>query len=251
MKQNLLMTVRGFKEMTRTCIETMCKTLDYKPNLIIVDGSEPKDAIHEDELAEWTESEKLSLTNILLYRPGCTSPQGLNIGLRFIESEICLNDRIIMKQHNTWLLNNDIVFKKRGWLRELASLFYAHDSHKLGIVGSTSMSVFGWKFVDGGIWGFNMETAQSIKEGDTYLDERLCYCCVDVDMSIRMEKAGKKNVVALGLEHGQDPMFDHLVSRTTYGHEGEQVVLEKRRPEFRHLIDKHGRLDGQEGYAGI
>jgi len=238
----VIMTVKGRKDLTWQCLETLKETLIGNENftpyiyLILVDAGDMLEEFGATTFLNFVAPHSF-ITAGYLSAKGCGISEGWNRGINALMKTYPSTPR---EEIDVWLLNNDVIFKKEGWLEALSNRLHVPGT---GLVGSSAMSVFGHPFATGGIWGFNLATALSIAEDGKILDEKFNYSCQDVDLSIRMSKAGYVVTHVPGVELGDDPMMTHLVSQTVYSNESEQSVLEKRKPEFEYLIQKHGRKE--------
>lgn len=230
----IAMTVKGKKDLTENCLRTLSRTLerDKIHALAIVDASSPADQIDQIELRGWLGNSTLLLDYKV--EEGCGIVYGWN---RAIDNLIALTPNIDKEQVNLWILNNDVVFRKPGWLDRLNDRLSQPGT---GVVGSTSMSVFGHNFSTGGIWGFNLAKAVEVAEDGKILDERLNYCCQDVDISIRLAKVGLPPTHVPGTEYVEDPYLEHAISKTVMDI-GYSRVMEIRAVEEQILIEKHGK----------
>lgn len=239
----VIMTVKGRKDLTEECLRSMVRTLDLPIGFVLVDagvGPEERfglgvmeDVFQNKEYVYWYLHEFMV----------CNIPEGWNYGLRLLDYHRAVSEP---DRTNVWLLNNDVTFHRRGWLSMLANRL--REGHT-GMAGSTAASVFGLGFASGGIWGFRWDAAMEVAEEGKVLDERLNYCCQDVDLSQRMRKAGWEFSHVPELEHREGPYLIHMESQTVSA-TGNERLRELRAPERRILIDKHGREDGKSGYDG-
>lgn len=242
----IVMTYKGRKDLTKQCLQGLVRTLDRPAVLSLVDAGEGAEVVTDKELQEWLGVKQEgaifdgNLRGYFLSRwPSYRITESWNIGITSIEDEL-KRLWVSPEQVTIWVLNNDVVFNRPGWLSSLETRL---DVPGTGLVGSSAMSVFGHPFVTGGIWGFNLAVGKSVAENGKILDERLNYCCQDVDISIRVAKAGYVITHVPDVELSSQPMITHLVSQTMYTLEPESTVLEKRKAEFDILIQKHGRRE--------
>ncbi len=244
----IVMTVRGRKDLTEQCLRSMVATLGSEQVLLsLVDAGEGEDKIVPSrELNFWIGGLNGPMIETYFHESGCGISRGWNLALERVHHFWC-EDEI-----NCWLLNNDVVFKKTGWLKLLADRLAVPGT---GMVGCYGMSVFGHAFVTGGIWGFRYSDAAALAsvEGGKILDEgRFNLSLQDVDLSLRFAKAGYTVTHVPGLEFGEDPYMVHAISSTGLKLHGSEAALRKlREPERRAFIDKWGRKDGKEGYEGV
>src|SRR3972149_8784262 len=235
----IIMTVKGQKHLTRQCLRGLFETARRDFKLIIVDAGEDSERFLP---ADWHDIE--GEFEVLIH-PKMAISAAWNEGMASI---LKTQPNLFTEECDIWLLNNDVIFHRPVWF-DLLSL-RLNDSD-VGMVGTSSMSLFGHPFVTGGIWGFNLANALEIAEDGRILDEQLNYSCMDVDLSIRFSRAGYLVTHVPGIEWGPDPMITHLISQTVYANEGMREVFKKREPERRRIIDKHGRKDGLFGYEGV
>ena len=244
----IIMTVRGRKDLTAQCLRSMVATLDGEQVLLsLVDAGEGSEKIlYSQELNVWLGGLNGPVIETYFHEPGCGISTGWNIAIERA------NHYWHNEEMNCWLLNNDVVFKKPGWLKLLAGRLAVPGT---GMVGCYGMSVFGHPFVTGGIWGFRYFDASALvlaEGGGDILDEHFDKSLQDVDLSLRFAKAGYTVTHVPGLEHGEDPYMVHSVSSTGLTLHGSEAALRKlREPERRAFIDKWGRKDGKEGYEGV
>jgi GT2 family glycosyltransferase len=239
----VIMTVKGRKDLTERCVRSFAATTsEDERTLLLADGSEYEDRVTHEEWMTWFPRSVL----LPVPCPNTNISQGWNAGIQFwmrIKPDMT-NDRI-------WLLNNDVVFRKPGWLKLLSDRL---DVPGTGMVGAYTMSVFGLPFATGGIWGFPFGVAMQVaEEGYTkkVLDERFNLSCQDVDLSVRIANAGYTVTHVPDIEFGNDPYLLHGISQTvSQGHSPEELY-KMREPERKLLIDKHGRRDGRIGYDGV
>lgn len=102
----------------------------------------------------------------------------------------CTDDDIVV------LLNNDIVFKKQGWLEKLVDPLA---SSEVGISGSKLMGWNGFNFAEGAFIAFRLSNAKAIAENGKIFDEQFLFTCEEVDFCYRMERSGKR-LVETGIE---------------------------------------------------
>lgn len=243
----IAMTVRGRKDLTKQCLNTLNNTLEEETVVVsLVDAGEGEDRISRyGELDAWMDLLNGYRTVMLMeYVPGTSISQGWNLAMQILA--LYWNP----EETNCWLLNNDVVFKKPGWLKLLADRLAVPGT---GMVGCYGMSVFGHPFVTGGIWGFRLCDALRLAENGKILDEEHFNLSLqDVDLSLRFVKAGFTVTHVSGIEFGEDPYLVHGISQTGLALHGSETALRKlREPERRAFIDKWGRKDGKEGYEGV
>lgn len=241
MKQVIAMTVKGKKDLTRECLKTMSATVgrDTEIELVIVDATPARDScIMHSDLSQWLTDNFLS---DISYYPGLGISASWNECFDMLDAE---------KPTMVWVVNNDVIFKRAGWL-DLMIDRLADPS--MAMVGAYSMSVFGHGFVTGGVWGFKLQDALSIVDANgNILDESMNSSMQDVDLSVRFEKAGRGITHVPGIEYGDEPYVVHAISQTQLAEHGTMNKLyEIRAQERRFFIDKHGRKDGLELYAGV
>lgn len=238
MQTFIAMTVKGRYDLTKNCLTTMGQTLreDQIDAISLVDATPASDTdqIDVDKMREWLGSgaETISYVN----QP-CKIVEGWNLSIAEL-IKLFPNSR--HEEVNVWIVNNDVWFRKLGWLDRLNARL---NQPGTGIVGSYSMSVFGHTFSTGGIWGFNLANALKVAENGKILDERLNYCCQDVDISIRLANIGLPPTHVPDTEYGPDPYLEHGISKTVMQDLGHDRVMSIRSEEEKILIDKHGRKD--------
>ena len=231
----LVMTVKERKDLSRDCLCTMRETLLSLVPLYIVDAS-TNNPLTQVEIKAWYGQEAEYLENASY---GIVA--GWNRGM----------DKVWEKHPDAdvWLVNNDVVFKRQGWLDRLSNRL--NISPDVGVIGDYCNILFGHKFASGGVWGFNLARARGLAENGKILDEQLNFCGQDVDICIRMMKAGFEVNFAEGMEYGPDPYILHLESATMRTSHQQAELYKLREPERKRIIDKHGRKDYKEGYEGV
>jgi len=241
----IVMTVKGRQDLTEACLRSMVKTLDEVISFVLIDAGIGKDRFSLDLLFDLLDPcENIPKGGWHYRNADCNIPQGWNYGLNVVQ-EAGYDPDVT----NVWLLNNDVVFKKSGWLSQLDMKL---EESGVGLVGTYGMSVFGWPFVTGGIWGFKLSDALRLREGLQVFDERFAHSLQDVDLCIRFANAGLTVTHVPRMEFGDDPYLVHAISQTELSLHGSMEDLYKlREPERRLFIDKWGRRDGKEGYEGV
>src|SRR3972149_2365651 len=99
----IVMTVRGRKDLTFKCLETLSDTLgaeEIVTALYLVDASEPDLLVETYEIF----GKYLNVPIVLVPRPGYGISKGWNTGIDRVRD---LNP--VPDQTNIWLLNNDVV----------------------------------------------------------------------------------------------------------------------------------------------
>jgi len=233
----IAMTVLGRQDLTDRCLKTAAETIgDEIVKICLVDAGEGRDKTNVERLYASVANSGIVL--MYVHKPACGISDGWNTAMGKLSG---------WPDVNCWVLNNDVEFRKAGWLKLLEDRLRVPGT---GMVGCYGMSVFGWPFVTGGIWGFRLDAVPT--EGGKILDERFNYSLQEVDLSIRLAKMGYAVTHVPGLEHGDDPYLVHGISQTGLSLHGSEVQLRKlREPERRAFIDKWGRKDGKEGYEGV
>lgn len=242
-KNAILMTVKNQKGLTDQCLQTMLYTAGSEIDYVsFVDGSDDDQTFSAESI-----SALLFPTiqrKVMFAQKKCTISEGWNEALSLLINRLTLEfnpkDSGFRTDVNIWYLNNDVVFVKRDWLRTLADRLEVEGT---GLVGSSAMSVFGHPFATGGIWGTTLKIALEVAEEGKVLDERLNFAYQDVDLSVRIAKAGYVVTHVPNVELGDDPMMKHLVSKTVYANEGESNVMNVRAKEAEIFVQKHGRRE--------
>lgn len=242
----IVMTVKGRRDLTETCFRTMKETLlpDEDPHIVLIDAAtEVEDKVWYDDLKSYYDTTGLRPV-YLFHKDGFGISKAWNEGIQLSEMAAIkpMGDDLV------WLLNNDVAFKRSGWLTALSDRLLVPGT---GMVGTYGMSVFGLPFVTGGIWGFRLSVALEVAEDGKVLDERLNWSCQDVDLSVRIAKAGYTVTHVPGIEWGENPMLVHGISQTMLSERPLHELYKMREPERRVLIDKHERRDGKIGYDGV
>lgn len=241
----VVMTVKGRRDLTETCFRTMGETLvgEKLPIIVLIDaGRESEEKVWLEDIREWYDLSKLE--PVCIFRgEGFGISEAWNFGIQLVAKRIKPSDQDLI-----WLLNNDVTFKRSGWLKALEDRLLIPGT---GMVGTSAMSVFGLPFATGGIWGFRLPVALQVAEDGEILDERLNWSCQDVDLSLRIAKAGYTVTHVPGIEWGENPMMLHGISQTMLSDRSLHELYKMREPERRILIDKHGRRDGKTGYDGV
>jgi len=239
----VVMTVKGRLDLTRQCLVGLAKTAKQViDKVVIVDAAmfPSSDFVDAAYARLWYGGDVIVITST-----GCNIPEGWNTGISYARDFVKVgagDEKLI------WLLNNDVEFIASGWLEKMEQRLREPGT---GMVGTGAMSVFGLPFVTGGVWGFRLKVADEVSETSEVLDNRLHFCCQDVDLSVRIAKAGYVVTHVPGIEWGEAPMLVHMISQTMLADHTEKQLYELREPERKILIDKHGRRDGRSGYDGV
>lgn len=163
--------------MTKTCLETLHDTADSDYELLTIDNGSHDELMMSAMISDFNKT------------------------LGHVPSSLWINDRNepIAKIWNeaiarstgdiVMLLNNDIVFHKKGWMSAMAAPLYRPS---IGIVGSKLMSWNGFQFVEGAFITFRKSEALAIAEDGKIFDERFDFTCEEVDFCRRMERYGKQ-----------------------------------------------------------
>ena len=246
MLEILVWNIRGRKDLTDQCFKTMRPTVDWSTiRVMILDASLPnEDPITTDDMLRWIPG---GTPWHLFKHPGFGLSQGWNTLVGYARDTL---KGLGIDPHtaNFWLVNNDLIFLKPGWLELLSNRLGQGNT---GEIATGKMTVFGHNFVSGAVIGFNLGKILDLMPSGEIMDLDLNYAYGDVLMSMMIEKAGYELQVVFGIEWGNDPYIIHLISQTVYGREGQDKVMEYRREEGKKFIDRYGRKDGLPGYEGL
>jgi GT2 family glycosyltransferase len=227
-KNVIVMTVKGHTALTYQCLETLKSTIgvDSIP-IIIIDAAEAHDKVDLSAIPSDLEVHYENWSN-------CGISRGWNIGIELAET-------IVGDIGNVWLLNNDVTFDKVGWWQKLNDKL---NEPNVGIVGTYAMYSEDVKagFITGGIWGFKLSIAKSVAEDGKILDEHTNFAGQDVDLSVRIARAGytvtcTEGVELFGVDPAIGPMLTHRISATTGL---EDSSMSKRSEEMAYLRQKYG-----------
>lgn len=165
-------------DMTRNCITSLCATASQQFELILIDNGSrdyPKTYEFLNELAGVGSEYKLSARVVR------------NEGNIAISK--CWNDTILQTSgEQIFLVNNDIVFHRKGWMTVV--LDSLHRSN-VGAVGLQGMSWNGFTFIEGAFFCFNRGLVGQLAgpEGRMF-DEQFIFSCEDADVCRRMQNIG-------------------------------------------------------------
>ena len=181
---NVPVRTQEIHSMTKTCLETLVNTADLDYELICIDnGSDDNQATFSmmvDVLRPY--EGKNNLRDLVVSWKEGNKP----VSTRWNEAvQVAKGDVIV-------LLNNDMVFRQRGWLSMLDG---PARRSEVGAVGSRSLHWNGFYFLEGSILAFRKEVALETA-GDNYhvFDEQFEFSCEDADFSQRLQNRGKQLV---------------------------------------------------------
>lgn len=231
-----ILTCKGRKDLTEACFRSMSSTLGVLTQdalMIVVDAARGQDALTHDDVRVWL-AERMPV--IYTQWPNCTLTSGWNYAIDSLRTILPADYRL--DQVNVYLMQNDAIFLKEGWLTKLEDALTARS---VGTIGTSGMSVFGYSFVTGVIQGFRLSDGLAVAENGKVIDGRFNHAYPDVDLSIRFTKAGYRNYRVPGMEYGEDPYIKHLVSATMYSEHGVDKTLEMRASEEQIFLEKWGK----------
>ena len=160
--------------MTRTALETLSETADAQHQRVLVDNGSGDGGVMAGLLSEFLRIEN---SDCLVNHP------------RNEAVSRCWNDAILNYAMGDMilLLNNDVVFQRKGWVGMLAD---AARRPGIGAAGSRVLSWNGQTFLEGSFLAFRKEAALAIAENGQIFDEQFTFTCEDVDFSRRILKSG-------------------------------------------------------------
>lgn len=231
-----ILTCKGQKLLTEQCLSTMAATLGVLTQpamLVVVDAAEGQDALTYEELRAWTDKR---LDVIYTRWVCCTLTRGWNFAINSIK-HLVLPDQNLAKVY-VHLTQNDAIFLKEGWLQKIEE---ALGKPNVGSTGTSQGVTDGYPFVTGVIQSFILSDGLIVAVGDKIIDERFNHAYPDVDLSIRFSRAGYKNARVEGIEYGNDPYIQHIISATMYSEHGVDKVMAMREEEKQIFLSKWGK----------
>lgn len=166
--------------MTRIALETLAETADLEHQRVLVDNGSGDAGMMLGLLSEFLRVENRDYV--------ITYPHNEAIAH-------CWNDAIMNYAMGDpiLLLNNDVVFQKKGWMSVLVD---ALRPDGVGAAGSRLLSWNGHTFLEGSFLAFYKWAALQVAENGQIFDEQFQFTCEDLDLCVRLQKHGLALAVA-------------------------------------------------------
>lgn len=196
---SVIVVGKGMWPVTQRCLETLLETTKGRTlDLIYLDNGSPAGEDSWERAVKW--SWETYRCKILKFDPpGVSLAHAWNVGFGMTYAQYHPEGRIL-------ILNNDLFFKKAGWLDQLeVELSF----EGIGITGPRGMSWFFSSFIQGSIFAFRPEMFYA--GGETGFDERFVFTCEEVDFNQRIQRDGYR---ISQLPHLMGEYIEHLEGAT-------------------------------------
>lgn len=208
---SVVVVAKGMWPVTQRCLETLLETTNGKTlDLIYLDNGMPASENSWEQAVKW--SWETYKCKVLKFEKAVSLAHAWNVGFGMTYAQYCTDGAVLF-------INNDLIFKKSGWLEQFEIELRKED---VGITGMLGMSWFFTPFIQGSI--FAIRPKQFYAGGEVGFDERFVFTCEETDINCRIQRDGYK---ISQLPHLKNEYIEHMEGATRNYYRSETTAYQR------------------------